>query len=75
MFYKKSNLFILSSIYEGFGNVLVEALQHKCPVITSNCKSGPMEIIENGKYGYFFNVGDYFGLSKKILNFYKIQMN
>ena len=69
MFYKRANLFILSSIYEGFGNVLVEALQHKCPVITSNCKSGPMEIIENGKYGYFFNVGDYFGLSKKILKF------
>ncbi len=70
-FYKKADLFILSSIYEGFGNVLVEALQHKCPVITSNCKSGPMEIIENGKYGYFFNVGDYLELSKKILKFLK----
>ncbi len=71
IFYKKANLFVLSSIYEGFGNVLVEALNHKCPVITSNCKSGPMEIIENGKYGYFFNVGDYFELSKKILKFLK----
>ena len=71
IFYKKANLFILSSIYEGFGNVLVEALQHKCPVITSNCKSGPMEIIENGKYGYFFNVGDYYELSKKMLKFLK----
>lgn len=71
IFYKKANLFVLSSIYEGFGNVLVEALKHKCPVITSNCKSGPMEIIENGKYGNFFNVGDYFELSKKILKFLK----
>ena len=70
-FYKKADLFILSSIYEGFGNVLVEALQNKCPVITSNCKSGPMEIIENGKYGYFFNVGDYYELSNKIIQFLK----
>ena len=30
-----------------------------------------MEIIENGKYGYFFNVGDYLELSKKILKFLK----
>ena len=70
-FYKKADLFILSSIYEGFGNVLVEALQYKCPVITSNCKSGPMEIIENGKYGYYFNVGDYHELSNKIIKFIK----
>ena len=70
-FYKKADLFILSSIYEGFGNVLVEALQNKCPVITSNCKSGPMEIIENGKYGYYFNVGDYYELSNKIIKFIK----
>ena len=68
-FYKKADLFILSSIYEGFGNVLVEALQYKCPVITSNCKSGPMEIIENGKYGYYFNIGDDYELSNKILKF------
>ena len=70
-FYKKADLFILSSIYEGFGNVLVEALQNKCPVITSNCKSGPMEIIGNGKYGYYFNVGDYYQLSNKIIKFIK----
>jgi len=67
-FYKKADLFILSSIYEGLGNVLVEALKYKCPVITSSCKSGPMEIISNGKYGDFFEPGDYKDLSKKILN-------
>ena len=50
-FYQISNLFILSSKYEGFGNVLVEALKNNCPVITSNCKSGPMEIIADGKFG------------------------
>ena len=34
-FYKISNLFVLSSKYEGFGNVVVEALKHNCPVIIS----------------------------------------
>ena len=67
-FYKKADLFILSSIYEGLGNVLVEALKYKCPVITSSCNSGPMEIISNGKYGDFFKPGDYKNLSRKILN-------
>ncbi len=65
-FYQISNLFILSSKYEGFGNVLVEALKNNCPVITSNCKSGPMEIIANGKFGDYFNVGDYYNLKKII---------
>ena len=65
-FYKISNLFILSSKYEGFGNVVVEAMKNNCPVITSTCKSGPMEIIANGKYGDYFDVGDYVSLKKKI---------
>jgi glycosyltransferase involved in cell wall biosynthesis len=70
-FYKIADLFILSSIYEGFGNVVVEALKHKCPVITSNCNAGPMEIISNGKYGDFFQLGDYQNLSKKIATHFK----
>lgn len=67
LFYKKADLFVLSSIYEGLGNVLVEALKNKCPVITSSCNSGPMEIINNGKYGDYFSPGDCETLSKKIL--------
>ncbi len=70
-FYRKADLFILSSIYEGLGNVLVEAIKNKCPVITTNCNSGPMEIICNGKYGDFFLPGDYAGLAKKILDHFK----
>ena len=68
-FYKIADLFVLSSKYEGFGNVIVEALKYNCPVITSNCQSGPMEIISKGKYGDFFNVGDYYQLKNKIKNF------
>jgi glycosyltransferase involved in cell wall biosynthesis len=70
-FYKIADLFILSSIYEGLGNVVVEAIKHKCPVITSNCNAGPMEIINYGKYGDFFQVGDFKTLSTKIADHFK----
>ncbi len=70
-FFKKADLFILSSIYEGLGNVLIEAIKYRCPIITTNCNSGPMEIIGNGKYGDFFNPRDYQTLAKKILNHLK----
>ena len=70
-FYKIADLFILSSIYEGLGNVVVEALKHKCPIITSDCNAGPMEIINYGKYGDFFQVRDFKVLSNKIANHLK----
>ena len=70
-FYKNSDLFILSSIYEGMGNVVVESIYHGCPVIVSKCNSGPNEIIKNGLYGDNFNVGNYKQLANKIINYYK----
>ncbi len=50
-YFKISDLFVLTSIYEGFGNVLVEAAMFKIPIISTNCKSGPQEILNKGKYG------------------------
>ena len=53
-----SDLFVLSSRWEGFGNVIVEALECGIRVVSTNCKSGPAEILDNGRYGILIPVGD-----------------
>jgi glycosyltransferase involved in cell wall biosynthesis len=50
-YFKGASLFVLSSRWEGFGLVLVEALAYGKRIVSTNCRSGPSEILENGKYG------------------------
>ena len=64
---KSSDIFILTSLYEGLPNVLLEAQVLKKFIISSNCPTGPREILLNGKAGYLFKVKDYQILSKLIL--------
>ena len=66
----KSNLFILTSTFEGLPNVLLEAITLKKFIISSNCPTGPREILMNGKGGELFNVGNHKALSQKIMSFY-----
>tara|TARA_A100001015_G_scaffold135598_1_gene150460 strand:+ start:989 stop:2077 length:1089 start_codon:yes stop_codon:yes gene_type:complete len=66
-YYKIADLFVLTSIYEGFGNVLVEAGIFRIPIISTNCKSGPKEILNNGKFGDLVNIGDNQRLSNLIV--------
>lgn len=64
---KHSKLFIHSSRYEGLPTVLLEALMMDKFIVSSNCPTGPTEILTNPKAGELFNVGDANQLAEKVL--------
>lgn len=63
---RQADVFVLSSKWEGFGHVIVEAMSTGTPVISTNCKSGPAEIIGDNKYGLLVPVGNPRLLAEKI---------
>ena len=66
----KADCFILPSLYENPGHVLVEAAACGCPIISSNCPTGPAEILDYGKNGFLFNVNDEIDFKEKIEMFF-----
>ncbi len=69
----KSDLFILSSLYEGLPNTLIEARSFGIPIFSTNCKTGPKEILKKYKYGKFFKIKDHNNLSKLLMSFKPIK--
>ena len=63
-----ASICVLSSAWEGFGNVLVESMGVGTPVVSTDCPSGPAEILEKGKYGALVPVGDPQSMANAILS-------
>lgn len=64
----RAAVFVLSSAWEGFSNVLAEALACSCPVVSTNCPGGPAELLDDGVYGPLVPVGDADALAAAIVH-------
>lgn len=63
----KSAIYAMSSRYEGFGLVLLEAMACGVPVVSFACKSGPKDIINDGEDGFLVSMGDKDAFAQKLL--------
>lgn len=65
-YYNKASIFAFTSNFEGFPNALIEAMAFGLPCVSTNCPSGPSEIIEDGENGFLIPVGDKTMLKRKL---------
>lgn len=67
-YYQNSNIFLLTSRWEGFGNVLIESILHKLPVFSTNCIGGPRSLLIDGVTGFKFYTEEIENIVKIILD-------
>lgn len=67
MWMRRASVFVLSSDYEGLSMVLIEAMACGTPVVSTDCPSGPSEVLEGGKWGRLVAMNDAAALSKAIM--------
>jgi glycosyltransferase involved in cell wall biosynthesis len=65
--YSKAHLLVLSSKVEGFPNVIVEAMAHGVPVVSTDCMTGPKDILRGTEFGELVPVGDFRALANAVL--------
>lgn len=66
-YYLRSSMYVMSSRFEGFPMVLLEAVSNGLPLVSFDCECGPAEIIEDGKNGFLVPVGDIKELAEKMI--------
>ena len=71
----KASVFVMSSRFEGFPMVMLEALSCGLPIVTYDFSSGPKDILENGNDGYIVSLGDETSLANKIIELIKNEKN
>jgi glycosyltransferase involved in cell wall biosynthesis len=70
-YFSQSDLFVLSSTREGLPTVLIEALAFGLKVVSTDCPSGPREILNDGAYGQLVRLGDSTALADSIISLLK----
>lgn len=67
-YFEVADVFVLSSLYEGLPNALIQALVSRCPVVSTDCPGGIREILDGDKYGLLVPVGDDGAMADAILS-------